>query len=220
MIILLARHGDTFASGEPVTWVGARNDLALTSRGEAQARELGEWLKATQVQPEKIIAGPLSRTLHFAQICSGIIGAALPVSVDERLGEIDYGEWSGLTSDEVVRKFGAEALELWEKQSTWPRDGGWKGSAEEFTNEVKALTQELSEAGTRMPLLVSSNGRLRYFLNLVPSAFEQHLAHSSVKMRTGALSALRIGPNPKVLFWNKKPIELGEKEAALLHAAV
>ncbi len=216
MIILLARHGDTFAPGEPVTWVGARNDLALTSRGEAQAKDVGEWLKANHVQPQKIIAGPLSRTLNFAQICRGIIGATIPVGVDERLGEIDYGEWSGLTSDEVARQFGAEALELWEKRSRWPQVGGWKGSAEEFTNEVEALTEELVKGDARMPLLVSSNGRLRYFLNLIPSAFDDQLADSGVKMRTGALSALRIGTNPKVLFWNKRPMELGEREVTLL----
>ena len=41
MLLLLARHGNTFDKGDKVVWVGARTDLPLTAKGREQARALG-----------------------------------------------------------------------------------------------------------------------------------------------------------------------------------
>ena len=44
MLLLLARHGNTFEPSDKVVWVGARTDLPLTSMGREQAAALGEGL--------------------------------------------------------------------------------------------------------------------------------------------------------------------------------
>ena len=44
MLLLLARHGNTFNKGDKIVWVGARTDLPLTAKGREQALALGQAL--------------------------------------------------------------------------------------------------------------------------------------------------------------------------------
>ena len=99
-MILLVRHGET-------TWnlerrFQGRRDSPLTERGRRQAeamaglvrdvvrREPGAW---------RLVTSPLGR----ARDTAGAIAAAtgLTLEVDDRLMEIDCGEWEGLTWAEV-----------------------------------------------------------------------------------------------------------------------
>ena len=45
MLLLLARHGNTFEKGDKVVWVGARTDIPLTAKGRDQAAALAAGLQ-------------------------------------------------------------------------------------------------------------------------------------------------------------------------------
>jgi probable phosphoglycerate mutase len=83
--LLLVRHGLTALTG-PVL-AGWTPDLHLDSRGAEQAAALGARLEPVPVAA--VVSSPLDRCLETA--------AALgrPVSVDDRLGECRYGDWTG-----------------------------------------------------------------------------------------------------------------------------
>lgn len=204
--LLLVRHGNTFGPGDAVTWVGAREDLPLVESGERQARDLGSALKAAvgagQAAPVRVLAGPLQRTRQAAEIALGVAGLELPIDIDERLIEVDYGPWGGLTTGELVERFGAEVVEGWEQRCAWPPQ--WVTSESEVRQRVLDLVNELNrEHGGERLLVLSSNGVLRYFLQSVPGAFEAALAERSFKLKTGRGG--RLFPGVEVPVWNAKP---------------
>jgi len=97
--LLVARHGETDWNLER-RWQGhAESDL--TANGRAQARALGERLS------ERGIVAIYSSDLRRARDTAGIVagGLGLPVRVEQALREVDVGEWSGLTTDEIEARY-------------------------------------------------------------------------------------------------------------------
>src|SRR5215831_10645180 len=87
--ILLARHGETDWNTER-RWQG-HDDQPLNEAGRQQARELGASLAGRPIAA--VYASDLSRAHETATIVAGELG--LPVVADERLREVDVGDWSG-----------------------------------------------------------------------------------------------------------------------------
>lgn len=212
MQVFLARHGNTFGPGDPVVWVGKRNDLVLVDKGRRQAEALARALRRDDKAPCEVRCGPLARTREFA----GIVCEALELDdaiIDTRLDELDYGAWSGLTSDEIRARFGSEELDAWRERSAWPQGAAWPGDAATIKREIRSLTAELRQKhGERQAakiLLVSSNGRLRYFLDLVPGAFDRRVAAADFAVGTGRVGRIDIGPHEAsgavVRYWNVDP---------------
>lgn len=100
-MIYLCRHGETFHNREGRLQGRAESDL--TPLGRAQAAAMGDLLfdLISRDPPAdwRIVASPLRRARDTAET----IGARLdlPVAIDERLVEIDVGEWSNRLREEV-----------------------------------------------------------------------------------------------------------------------
>ena len=211
MLLLLARHGNTFEHGDKVVWVGARTDLPLTAKGREQAAALGEGLQPMKSATKRILSGPLSRTREHAAIAAQVLGAHQPVEVDERLREIDYGLWEAKTSNEIQAFGGAAELKAWDERSFWPASPGWSTAEDIIAANAVELAHELAGSLTSddAALAVSSNGILRFFLKLVPDAFEALAANRGLKVSTGNVCALRYeGGAWRVAFWNQPPRHL------------
>lgn len=97
--LLLVRHGQSTWNAER-RWQG-RADPPLSDLGERQAADVAVVLERRRngAPVDRIWASTLGRARQTA----GIIGAALGLEVafDERLQEVDAGEWTGLTRDEI-----------------------------------------------------------------------------------------------------------------------
>ncbi|MBV8064491.1 MAG: histidine phosphatase family protein [Actinobacteria bacterium] len=92
---LLVRHGQSEWNREG-RWQGLA-DPPLTELGVRQAQELAEHLASERI--DAIYASDLRRALATAEIIAAPRG--LTVVVEPALREIDVGEWSGLTTDEI-----------------------------------------------------------------------------------------------------------------------
>jgi len=92
LTLLLTRHGQA-ASSDVV--LGGQLDMPLTPDGRKEAEALARRL--TGVRVDRIVASPMARALETAQT----IATGRPVEVDERLRELDYGRWEGLTAAEI-----------------------------------------------------------------------------------------------------------------------
>lgn len=212
MKLLLARHGNTFAPGDTVVWAGTRNDLPLVARGRAQAVEVADALRAAPPLPAGVYCGPLARTREYAEIICRALHLAPPI-VDARLGEIDYGDWTGLTQDEVTARFGAASVAAWDERAEWPRAGNWGGDAAQMLARVQAFVQDMvsRHASDAMILAVTSNGTLRSFAALDAAACATRRAAGHLKVKTGHLCALELrgASGPCVLTaWDVAPAAL------------
>jgi broad specificity phosphatase PhoE len=89
-VIAFVRHGQTAvnAGGR----LQGRLDAPLSELGLAQARALGSLFANERVT--RVLTSPLARARDTAHEIA--IRHDLPVEVDERLIELDYGDWDGL----------------------------------------------------------------------------------------------------------------------------
>ena len=103
---ILVRHGET-------TWnqegrYQGQIDTPLSPFGLKQGEMVAEGLKTVPI--DIAYASPLSRSYETAVMCAKHHG--LEVIKDERLLEINHGEWEGLQADEVEAKY-PELLQKW-----------------------------------------------------------------------------------------------------------
>jgi len=208
--LILARHGNTFESSSEAVWVGSTTDIQLTQKGKEQAEALGRAIKQAAISPAAVYTSPLKRASEYAKIA--IAGGELTLSakIDSRLHEIDYGQWEGLNDQEIIDQFGQEHLVAWREHSTWVDK--WRTDESEFREQTGEFVRDLKEKYNYQDwiLCISSNGRLRYFLDQITGAFESIQASDGLAMKTGNISLIELyGAGGKVIFWNKGPEALG-----------
>jgi broad specificity phosphatase PhoE len=92
LTLILTRHGQ--AAADDVV-LGAELDLPLTPEGHNEADALARRLAGIRL--DRIVSSPMRRALETAQA----IATGRPIEVDERLRELDYGRWEGLTHAEI-----------------------------------------------------------------------------------------------------------------------
>ena len=90
--MLMARHAESSANAAGEL-VGRGRDPGLTSLGREQADRLAAAIIA-RTSPCRVVSSPLARTRETASVVAAAFGVA--VEVDDRLAEIEYGEWEGL----------------------------------------------------------------------------------------------------------------------------
>lgn len=106
-MLYLVRHGQTLWNIE--ARFQGQFDSPLTELGRAQALGVGRALAAEiglRSQPIRAYVSPLGRTRATA----ALIGEALPMAIteDRRLMEVDFGEWEGLTREDILARFGTD----------------------------------------------------------------------------------------------------------------
>jgi broad specificity phosphatase PhoE len=106
--LLFVRHGET-AWNEAGRYQG-RSDPPLSPKGEAQARAVAESLRHGAIG--MIISSPLRRAYQTALAVGD--NAGLSIVRDERLAELGFGDWEGLTQAEVKRLW-PELLRQWKR---------------------------------------------------------------------------------------------------------
>ncbi len=97
--IFLVRHGETATPG---LFLG-RADPPLSPTGQAQAERIAKSLDA----PQLLVSSGLRRAAETAEILARRWG--LEARVDPRLNEIGYGEWDGLSWEEIERRWPLES---------------------------------------------------------------------------------------------------------------
>ncbi|MBP9713459.1 MAG: alpha-ribazole phosphatase family protein [Sterolibacterium sp.] len=165
MSITLLRHGATSACISGV--LRGRRDDPLTEEGWQQMRAA----TATHLHPthpetdawQTIISSPLIRCAAFARELAQARG--LPLHVDDRLSELDFGAWEGRRLDELMQD--AEDKEtlrrFWENPWQQPPPQGETLTA--FESRIRAAWQSLltQHAGQRV-LVITHGGVIRLLL--------------------------------------------------------
>lgn len=135
LTLVLTRHGPT-ARSEPEQHLGQRIDIPLSDEGRRAAAALGARL--AEVRFARVIASPLARSQETARIAV----PAATVETEPRLLEMDYGDWEGLTYDELEERYGAERRRWEEDPATLACPGGESG--EDVARRVGSFLEELA----------------------------------------------------------------------------
>lgn len=91
----LLRHGEHNVQGK--ICAGRMPGVILSERGRAEAEAAAGRLVGSGIAA--IYASPMERTRQTAEILGRQL--SLPVTILDDLAELDFGEWTGLTFDEV-----------------------------------------------------------------------------------------------------------------------
>jgi broad specificity phosphatase PhoE len=100
MTIFLVRHGETEwnRAGRYQGW----GDSPLTERGVAQAEAMGRRLGTLpDALGADIVASPIGRARHTAEIIAAAMARQPPTRFDDRLREISIGSWDGLDRAQI-----------------------------------------------------------------------------------------------------------------------
>jgi len=105
-VLYYIRHGETDYNVEGR--LQGRRDTLLNARGRAQARECGGLLRdlfgrdRREATDFAYVASPLQRARSTMELLRATLGLdPYSYAVDDRLMEIAYGEWEGLTLPEI-----------------------------------------------------------------------------------------------------------------------
>ena len=100
-VIYLVRHGET--EWNRVRRYQGWSDSPLTERGLAQAEAIGRLLRRLpDAQSAELVASPIGRARHTAEIIRDRLGRSEPLRFDDRLREISLGSWDGLDRAEIA----------------------------------------------------------------------------------------------------------------------
>jgi probable phosphoglycerate mutase len=186
-IIYLARHGETAwsLSGQHT----GLTDLPLTERGERNAVLLGSRLRGLTVA--RVFTSPLQRASRTCQL-AGFAAAAV---TDRDLVEWDYGQYEGLTTDQILKQ--RPGWELF-------RDGCPGG---EMPPQIEARADRVVNRIRAVPgnVLLFSSG---HFLRVLAARWVgMNAAWSSGHFLLGTASLSELGyehnlSDPVIRLWN------------------
>ena len=148
--VVLIRHGRTHLTeskrisgrgGEdPKLSELGRIDARMAAQAVAEIGKSGPWSFLNPVSA--IVASPIQRTQDTANIIANEVG--LPVSLNENIAEISFGDWDGFTNDEVKQK--------------WPEEfAAWQGSWEIAPPNGESLAEFDSRVIRGLEEIVSAN---------------------------------------------------------------
>src|SRR5690606_19155217 len=118
--LLLVRHGESAgnvardlaeAGGLSVIDIAERDmDVDLSERGERQAEALGAWIaERSGGPPTVVLAAPSVRARRAAELAVEASGLDVPVLLDERLREREFGVLDRLTKAGIVERYPEQA---------------------------------------------------------------------------------------------------------------
>ena len=147
---------------------------------------------------QHIVSSPLSRCLDFAQQLSKKL--KIGYSIDERLKEIGFGVWEGLTPDEIIAR-DIDALKQFYKDPTRNRPEGAE-PLESFSDRVWDAYQDISRKHhNEKVLIVGHAGVIRAITANILGMDLDHV-YSNLKIEYGGIvtSIIEDEQKPKVVI--------------------
>jgi len=217
MKIFLCRHGNTFGpdqkGGERIFMCGSLNNIPLVEAGRMQAQSMAQYLDAKNIKPAALYANHLIRTWEYAEIIKKYFldqhKIDIPLYKDERLLEVDYGTWAGLTTEEVIAKFGQKAWDDWQNKRIIPNHPphNWEITREKIIANIRAFFDNLKEKySDETVVAIGSQGSITFVNELFDGGMSQAIIDNHYKIKTGRFAEIRYDNDKwKLISWNRNP---------------
>jgi len=169
----LVRHGESEANA--ARRFAGQSDSPLTARGRRQAEMVAKEL--AKVKFDKVVSSDLSRTRDTAEIIARAQG--VPVEIVPELREIDVGDRTGQTFDEVA------GLPEWKDDGfvAWP---GGETLDQVLARTLAAIDRLAGENPGRTILVVGHGGvnriLLSHFLGILPRLERTPATNTSISV--------------------------------------
>jgi broad specificity phosphatase PhoE len=183
-IFYLLRHGEHNVQGR--ICAGRMPGVVLSERGRAEAESAARRLAGAGIAA--IYVSPLERTRETGEIVGRHL--SLPVNICDDLAELDFGEWTGLTFDEVRKD---PRWPLWASHRSISCIPGGETMRAVQRRVVEAI-MEMREAHSDDAVVVVSHGDViraaLVFALGMPLDF-----YGRIEVATASLSTVRIDAN-------------------------
>jgi broad specificity phosphatase PhoE len=183
-IYYLLRHGEHALQGRIAA--GRAPGIGLSEHGRIEAEWAAKRLAKAKIAA--IYASPMER----AQETAGIVGRHLdlPVTVRDDLAELDFGEWTGLTFDEIRKD---PRWQFWAAHRSVASIPGGETMREVQRRVVEAMMELRDTHPDDSIVLVSHGDVLRaalIFALAMPIDF-----YGRIEVATASVSTIRIDPH-------------------------
>ncbi len=173
--VYLLRHGQTAWNADNNRYCG-RTDIPLTEKGLTQAATVRDQLEGVVL--DAVYTSPLQRASKTAQIASGLEPVA-----DQRLIEVDFGQWEYKTREEFVED-NPSSWESWNADPTHIKAGVTGETGGEIVQRVDDFFKEMYQRHVGETILVAAhNGVNRlymaYKLGMPLRNYRQIVQHNS-----------------------------------------
>lgn len=155
--LILVRHGLT--SWNLAGRYQGHTDTSLCPEGVIEAQAAGAALRQTRAS--LLLTSPLRRARATADVIARCLGS-IPCHVDERLVEIGFGDWEGLTQAEV-RRCAPGLLRQWKRAPESVRFPGGEGLCDGWRRLDEFLRHPpwVGRADARCVIAVTHTGPIR-----------------------------------------------------------
>lgn len=185
-MIVLVRHGETDANRSGLLL--GRADPPLNARGRQQAAAVAQAF-GSEI-PSAVLTSPLARALETAEAIAAATGA--PVTVDDRLTELDYGDWD----QRRVADIPAELAAQWRADVHFAPPGG--ESLADLRDRVAPLGVELqADASATVPIIVSHVSPIKALILWALDLGDEYAWR--LRLDVASISRVTLGPGPAVL---------------------
>ncbi|GIG27479.1 histidine phosphatase family protein [Cellulomonas marina] len=191
--VVLVRHGRTAMTVSRGYSGSSEPGPPLDDHGRAQAAAVAELvdrvgrdLWGDMPYPSELVASPMVRTQETAGVVAARLG--LEPRTDATFQEADFGEWQGLTAEEIEARWPGR-LEAWHVQGDHRPPGG--ESIADVGRRLQAGLDALLAAGTdRTVVVVSHAVAIRAALGTAMGA--QPSSWSQLRVAPASVSIIRL----------------------------
>jgi probable phosphoglycerate mutase len=149
---VLVRHGETIHTMDKKFSGPGGDDPGLTDEGWAQARRAAAALAGDDEPYDALLCSPLRRTRETAEAVASSLG--LEVEIVDGFREAAFGDWDGLTLEQVAEKWPAE-LDQWLGSFEAAPPGGGESIVEVRARVEEALVDALERLSGQRVVVVS-----------------------------------------------------------------
>lgn len=170
--VLLVRHGRTSANSSGVL-AGRMSGISLDETGEVQAAAVGHRLASVPLAA--LVSSPLERTRQTADaiLAARTDSASAPaLEIDDRIGECDYGTWTGRELKSLRKEPLWKAVQGHPSSVTFPEGESMLAMQHRAVAAIRHWNEEL---GPKAVYAVVSHGDV--IKSIVADALGMHLDH-------------------------------------------
>lgn len=186
--VVLVRHGRSTANTSGIL-AGRTPGVHLDDHGRGQAAAVAARLAGTRF--DRLLSSPLERCLQTVTAFAALTG--LQVEVDERLAEVDYGDWAGRPLKELAAEPLWRTVQQHASAAVFPAGESLAAVSARAAAAIRDVRLSAERAEKDQTVLICSHGDV--IKSILADALGMHLdAFQRIIVAPASISVIRYTP--------------------------